>query len=419
MPITNVKKFSREGNGDLSDLVTLGNWTKGIINRQGTNIPEDALLDALNVDITNQGVARSRKGRKKILDGLCHSAFTFNKEIYFCKNSNLCKINKNKVVTTLIENFSSTKVNYLEVAGELYIASSFKTFKITRTGNLEPWGISSPQEPCSIVIGSPNSGIFKKGLYRISYSYLFDSYETGVFPQDTIIDVGHDNFDLTLSCEPSIHSTSAVFYISSINGTQLYEVGTGYEVTVNSIDVMTSMPKIHSEAMPPLENLSFANGRIWGTKDSFIVFSNDRDYRQCNPLLYIGVDNTKIQLFKAVDTGLYIVTELATYFMSVTNPEDVNSMQLTKILPYSGIKGTMFVDTDSNSVGWLSTEGYILGDFTGKVENLTKNTIDFSKNYSEGCSLFRKKDGVVQVLFALNEIGEKSSFQTHSKNNQV
>lgn len=420
MPISNRGRYSPEANGKLSDLVELGKWKQGIINRlDPKDVPNDALLDALNVDFRIDGSVRTREGYQMVENGKCHSVFTFKNNMYFVMNKNFVKMDKNENITVLIQNYTSTKVYYVEVADELYFSTENKTNKINKAGTLEYWGIKSPQEQCSVTVGEQGSGSMKKGKYMINYSYLYGSYETAVHPLSVTIDVPYDNFNLELECFPSSQSTSANFYITPVNGEELFLAKTGYSVTVDEYDRISSFPKQHLDAIIPLENLCFSNGRIWGTKDVNIFFSADRDYRQYNPVMYIGIDNTNIVLFKAVDNGCYVVTEKATYFLQVKNPESIADGQLVKIFDHSAIKGTLFEDNKAKKVGWLSTEGYIIGDHNGQLQNITDGKVDFSKNYKEGCSIRVKKNGIDKIIFSLKQDGEKTDFQTIDINDEV
>ncbi len=417
MPISNRGKYSQESNGKLSDLLTLGKWKQGIVNRiDEYQLPTDALVDALNVDIRQDGSVKSRDGYVKLIEGKCHSVFSFKNKLYYVKDTNFVRVGEDLIEEVLINNYTNSQVYYVEVAGELYFATENYTHKINKFGNLESWGIKSPTDQCEVVVGEEGSGLMKKGRYLVNYSYLYGNYETAIHPLSVVIDVAYDNFNITANCIPSSQSTSANFYISSLNGEELYFAKSGYEVEIDAYDKVSKSPKEISDAIPALENLCFANGRIWGTKGNYLYFSNDRDYRQCNPTLYMGIDGSEIVLMKAVDNGVYVVTKTATYFLQTRNPEDTQNMQLVKIFEHSAIKGTLF--EDDKTVGWLSSEGYIIGDNQGGLKNMSEDKIDFSKNYTEGSSVKIKKNGIDKVIFSLKENGEKSSFQTFDKNNE-
>ncbi len=418
MPITNRGRYSQEANGKLSDLITLGKWKQGVVNRiDPYQVPTDALLDALNLDIRSDGSVRTREGYTNVFSGVCHSITTFNNHMYMVKEKDFIRVDKNMNTEVLIANYTSQKVNYVEVANELYFNSNGKTNKINKFGNVELWGIKSPTEQCTVVVGEEGSGFLKKGKYLINYSYTYGKYETAIHPLSVSVDVPYDNFNIEASCIPSSQSTGANFYISPLNGEELFFAKSGYTVTIDLFDKLSVIPKEHSDAIPPLNNLCFANGRIWGTIGSNIYFSNDRDYRQYNPMLYIGIDGTEIIIFKAVDDGCYVVTEKATYFLATKNPENTEGSQLVKIFEHSAIKGTLF-ELDK-TVGWLSTDGYILGNNQGQLQNLSGEKLDFSKNYTEGTAIKIKKDGIDKVVFSLKQSGEKTALQTFETNDEV
>lgn len=417
MTFTSRKKYNPDNNGALAYLLDLGQWKSGIINRDNEySLRKDGLLDALNVDINNNGSISTRNGYIKVIDGDCHSMYTFKNKIYFVKNGDLCRATNENNIETLQANFSSYKVNYIEVADELYIATKDKTKRINRYENMDLWGTQSPRIQSNVLVGEQGSGSFKKGIYRLNYSYLYGNYESGIYPLDLIIDVPYDDFNLVCECFPSAFSTDALFYISSQNGSELYLAKQGYEVEIDYLDKITKSPKTNSEEIPAWENLTFANGRIYGSVGSNIYFSNDRDYRQHNPVMFIGIDNTNIDLLYAFDTGLIIGTQLGIYFLQLSNPEKITETQLIKLAEDKVVIGTV-VKFNDKTIGFLTDNGYIVADASGKIENKSKEKIDLSKNYSYGSSLYRKINGKEQVIFSLNSNGEKSSMQTYTKNN--
>ncbi len=418
MPITNVSKYSKENNGKLSDLITLGRWKNGIVNiTDKYNVPEDALLDALNVNFTNTGSVSRRDGYKLFLAGNVHSMFEFKDTLYYVKNTDLCKMNSLGTETVLRPNYTTEKVFYVSVGNEIYLSTQDKTNRINSFGNLDYWGVNSPKSECEVLIGQAGSGSLKKGIYRVNYSYMVGNYESSVYPLDTVFEVPYDNFKVDLSCIPTSQSTSAMFYISTMNGENIYACGTGYEVEVSIGINSGKLPKMYGDSIPSWKELCFANGRIWGVKGKYVYFSMDRDYRQYNPALNISIDGTDINLFKAVDNGCYVITDLGTYFLACKNPEDTANMELIKLNNDKVIKGTLF--TDNKVVGWLSTNGYMVADQAGKVENRSKERIDLSKNYSSGSSIMIEKNGIRQVIFSLDKDGEKTIYQSYEKTNDL
>ena len=411
MPFIKGEKFSRDSNGKYSDFVQLS-FKLGIVNKVNAhNLPEGALLDAINVDIDNQGKVKRRKNYKKIISGNCNSLFSDSNGIgYMIKNNVLVKINQN-FTTKVIENGfpPNTKLSYCEVNQEIYYSDSNNTTgKINKHGNYDKWSLDSPQMP-PIVIQTQEDGGLKAGKYLVCYTYLYGTYETGC-SQYNAFTVEKDGSSLFVECFPNSFSTNANIYITPINSEIAGLHSTGYTATISDTNSLKrNIKKEVATGFPALSNLSYSNGRIFGTRDNYIFWTLPLDYRQFEPAKNGLAVDTPILIFVSVQEGFWVVTQTSTYFLK---GNDTESMVLELMLPYGAIKGTLFYDEDKKTVGWLSTNGYIVADGYGKIENLTSNTVDFPKNYINGAALFRKDNGIKQVIFSLVGEGQATSYET-------
>lgn len=414
MPFIDKKKFSSDSNGKYSDFFDLGAFKAGLVNRVNSyDLPKGALLDAINVDIDNSGKIKRRKGYEKLITGKCHSVYGDSKgNGYLVKDGSLLRFNTIDNSTKLIANgFTDNNfISYVEVNHELYYSDGQSiTGKINSSGNHEIWSIRSPQtQP---MVTNSGNGSLKAGTYLIAYTYLYGSYETGVSPH-VQIDIPTDGGGIFVVCGSSSDSTGANIYITALNSQVLQKVATGYTANITSDDNLgKQIKKLSADGIPAMSNLSYNNGRIWGSYANYIYWTLEMDYRQFNPVRNGVAVDSNVVIFAAMQSGCWVVTETTTYWLKGTDP-DSNDLELNPIFPYGAIPGTLFNDEDKQVVGWLSSAGYIQGDAFGKIQNLTAETIDFPKNYKSGAALFKKSRGIKQVVFSLQQTGTDTTFET-------
>lgn len=429
MAYINPIKNSPQNNGIMSGAIQLSQFVKGMNNIiPEMSMGQDSLIDALNVNIQDDGRVATREGQTLAIAGDFHSITSFKGKLYGVKNGTFTKIDKNLVETPLIPQMGNAKLYYVEVNGELYCSSKTNSFKINKYESAEYWSIESPNALPNVSF-TKGIGQIRSGRYIICYTYKYGIYETGYSPfyvLDLPVSVDSNNqpndyYTININCSGSSQSTSANIYISTANGPELFLVGENtYSVVHNNENNLSAdldTEEMNKQGFPALENIGYVNGRIYGTVDNMVYFTLPLDYRQCKPD-NIMIFDSNIKIFCPVSNGYYVVTETKTDFLKGLDPADQSNV-LVPIFPYSAVSGTLFRNPNDNTVGWFSHQGVIVGDQAGQLENISKNKLDFSKNYTSGASLFRQENGLEQVIFSLSEKGEDTNYQVKKVQEQV
>jgi hypothetical protein len=174
-----------------------------------------------------------------------------------------------------------------------------------------------------------------------------------------------------------------------------------------------------------MENICYAFGRIWGSVDSDIYY--------CEPYRFgwFKLSGNKfsfdsyITLIAKTSTGLFIGMEERTIFLLGTEPDQMQEMDAGA----GSVKGSLAYCNNLPDLGsilgtpekgfvdvpvWMTEEGIVAGNSTGKLYNLTKNKIKTSKP-SRGASLYRNLEGVFQFLvsFKRGATGSGKGFSDH------
>lgn len=409
-------------NGAYSDLVTIGNWKNGILNKlPDSSIPLDGLSDAINIELDNDGKAKLRKGTLKVLDGSFSNAFSTKdgKTNLILQNGSLKRLSvlNGNVTSTSVGVSLNKNASFLELNNEIYYSDGSSKGIITSSGK-KIWGYKSPKTKPS-VSATNTGGSLKAGAYHVCYTYLYGKVESSPSPVETVfIEEPYQQKDyggkINISVSSSSGATGVRVYCSNINGSTFYRIsGTtvgdyndlkGAELTFSTLD-----------EIPAMTNLTYYNSRIWGNVNENLYFSDVFNYNFYDPTRgVIGIDGTKINLILSINGGLIVSTQKGIYSLigqSILNEDNgFGNFQLTKIHEFSYVDGTLFKDEDEEIFGFLTINGVLLFDKNGTYQNISQDKVAFPSNYKSGASMFRKQDGIKSVTFSLAQLNGENVY---------
>ncbi len=411
MPISNQEKVQI-----YSDLENYQGWNKGFTNIKSENEidPKTELLDAINIDITDNGKLRLRKGLNRLFQGNVSSMFSFNGLLYGVLDDKFVSFDNSFNYSVIKENINyNLTMKYIELNNELYFSNGVDSGKININGNFEPWLIESPIDAPVLTVST--GGLLPKGRYIVAYSYKFGSYETSISPIQ-IIEITEDNSKIDISCRGYQYATDCVVYAQ--NGEMLYRIGYGFNYTFDNVNQIDGkIPKSEElRGFPVCNNICYHNGRIYGSINEFMFYTEPFDYRQYNPVSNtLNIDNTEILSIMEYLGGLIVCTKKGVYKID----GEINKSALVKLSSAIAVKNTEFEHETKKLFGILTNHGVMLFSDDGQVQNLSENLVDFS-NYENGSSLFRMQDGIVSVVFSLDKTGEDTEYQSKGyKDNRI
>lgn len=413
MPISSNKTDPRTG-GIYSDLENFEGWTGGLNNIQRPNSvpPKTQLTDALNVDFDDLGKPRTRQKLESVKDGNFDGGMAeFQGKLYCTKDSSLIRYTDDTFTTSeFLFNITQPqrKMYFLSIGEKLYFSNGVDYGVFNQNETMDIWGIDSPILPP--VAFATSGGLLPKGVYLIAHSYTYGSYETGVSPI-TSVNITEDNSKIVFSVPQGENAISANIYAQIGETLFLMKKGFSGEITDIVHDQGKLVKSEQSRKFPPLINLAWYKGRVFGTDGNKFYFTNEFDFRQYDPKYNSAtVDNTEIKCLMALDDSLIIATQRAIYKYS-GQPLKFNVEVLFEV---SMIEGTEFKHERKPIQGFLTNAGVFTISSDGNVSNISENSVEFSDNYSDGSAVFRMQDGIISVLFSLKQVGEKSEYENES-----
>lgn len=399
--------------------VKVGGWPAGMNNIQPAYaLPEGALRDAANVDITDSGKLKRRKGFARTYTGVgVHSFWSEGGYNLFAEGNSLKQLNANmSSASTLVSTLTqSVPVSYVLLNDEVYWSNGIVTGKLTRAGANMLWGIPVPAKP----VGTPiTSGGMDAGIYQVAFTFVLASGEEGGSDQSIAVTVPAGGGILLTGLKPPAVAEIASLrvYVTAPNGETEYFYK-DVPASTTSLAIAKSASPGHNlktqgdYPFPPCDMLEYFRGHLFGAKDNVIWHSNPMRYRLCRMAENYIQLATDVTLLKAVPDGIFVSDAQTTYFFVEDNSMlDVTALKVTKgkhfnllpILPYPAIPGTAVKIANSTDIAWFSTRGWVIGSAGGKVQNLTEKHI-MPAVYSSGACGFREQDGVRQLVSSLTK----------------
>jgi hypothetical protein len=288
-------------------------------------------------------------------------------------------------------------LSYEEVENKVYISNPYWQGVFNPSDNsLSSWGV--PQPSGAMLLSG--TGNLPAGTYHVTMTNVSNGELSGNGPIT----------EITLSAEGGIQvlnrPSGALIWITVSDEPIFYLVGAIDKIV--DVPTVEPLPSFMCTPPPPLENLCYAFGRMWGSNGQVLYHSEPYNlgwFRlTANKFSY----DSPITLIARVSSGLFVGTEEATYFLAGKEPSamaqsDAGAGSIRGTLAYcnnlpdlSSVLGTPekgFVDVPV----WLTKEGIVAGNDSGRVFNLTKNRVRMSIP-ARGASLYRNLDGVFHFL---------------------
>jgi len=385
MPEINVSGFSGANNVKAEE---------GFYSKRG--IAEPRVI--LNADVDLSGRLNSRKGKTLhvSLSG-AHSLWAGTSCMLCAAAGRLYRISQGGAVNVGAIAGPKSQLSYVEAEGKVYISNGYWQGAFDPTTNaVLSWGVAAPPGPMLLSA----SGNLPAGTYHVCMTNVSIGELSGNGPISQI----------TLSAEGGIQilnrPAGALVWVTDSDEYMFYLVGA--VDTVVDVPTVEPLPSFLCSPPPYLENLCYAFGRIWGSSGCDVYYSQPFRlgwFRLASNVFHFG---SPVTLIAKVATGLFIGMEDRTRFLAGTEPDQMQEMDAGE----GSIKGTLAYCNNLPDLGsvlgtpekgfndvpvWLTTEGIVAGNASGRLFNLTKNKIKMGVPES-GASLYRNFEGVFQFL---------------------
>ena len=392
---------------DISGFSGANNVDERFVSQKGVVSPHIIL----NADADQTGKLSIRKGKTLYINKSGAHSLWSGSCMLFAAAGKLYRVSSGQAAEITSIDGPQYPLSYAEADGSVYISNPYWQGIFDPIANsVATWGVSLPPGPMLLA----GSGNLPAGTYHVAMTNVVNGEIGGNGPIT----------QFTLTAEGGIQvlnrPSGALVWVTDSNEGVFYRVG----ATNLVIDVPTVEPLPSFMCSPPpfLVNLCYAFGRMWGSSGNTVYYSEPFKPAWFKPQSNRFDFGSKVTVIAKVSTGLFVGTKEKTVFLAGTEPDkmqlsDAGAGSIMGTLSYcnnlpdlGSVLGTPekgFVDVPV----WMTVEGIVAGNISGKLFNLTKNKLKTGIP-SRGASLYRNLEGVFQYLasFTTGATGSGAGF---------
>jgi hypothetical protein len=353
----------------------------------------------LNADIDLVGRLNARKGKTLFLTlAGAHSLWSCPSCMLCAAGNTFYRIKQGaKVTLGTISGPAGTPLSYAEAEGKVYASNPYWCGVYDPAANtLSSWGVSLPPGPMLL----SGTGNLPAGVYHVCMTNVSGTDISGNGP---IVKI-----ELTATGGIQIlnRPSGALVWATEANESVFYRVGAVSQIV--DIPAVEPLPTFLCSPPPNLDNLCYAFGRMWGSSGSTVYYSEPFKLGLFRLNVNKFTFDSPITLIAKVSTGLYVGMESRTVFLAGVVPKDMQQIDAGS----GSIPGTLVYCDNMPELGWtlgtesknftdvpvwLTDDGVVVGNATGKLFNITKNKLKTGIPV-RGASLYRNLEGITQFL---------------------
>jgi hypothetical protein len=352
----------------------------------------------LNADAGVSGDLQKRQGKSLFIDlPGAHSLWAGRTCMLCMADGVLYRIFSRQAVEVGRLSGPDVPVAYEEAEDRVYIANQYNTGIYNPVSNdLDPWGINVPDGPILLA----DDGGLPAGVYRVTMTALSGGEISGNGPVA----------EIELAEEGGIgilnRPANCLVWVTDANEPIFYLAGDVDVVT--DIPTHEPLPSFMCSPPPPMTQLCYAFGRMWGADGDRLIYSEPFLLSLFKPTTNYFQMDAEITVIAKVPTGLFVGTRKSTQFLAGTVPDgmqqsDAGAPSIPGTLAYANnlpelgdVLGTPekgYVDVPV----WRTTEGIVAGNAAGRLFNLTKTKLQMGVP-ARGASLYRTMGGIFQYI---------------------
>lgn len=378
----------------------------------GYAMPDGTVRDATNLDVTNEGVLRTRQGYAStpIAAGVrCHSlygapAFMLHADGDALKRTTAAGTD---VVATVQP---AQPIAYAMLpSGNVAWSDGASIGQVGAFGPTAGLCLPSPGSPA---LTAAAGGQLKAGRYLVAVTWVALSGEESPpsLPVDVLIS---DWQGIALSSIPSAAPTGAAglrIYCSHPDEPELFEsalIGAGS--TAARIDAPPGgrqLETLFEAAFPACSVLAFAAGRLLGIRGNLFLWSEPFRpgvWRPAQNFIQLAQPGS---LIAPTQDGVYVGTlakDGSGEVIFLAGFDFAKSAYLP-VTPYGAYPGTLVDMPHTMQMGWASPQGFVIADNGGQVTNISFDKVAFPPALRGG-SMVREENGIRQIVTGLAPSG--------------
>lgn len=366
------------------------------INTSGGNGKNPTVI--LNADNTQTGKLKIRDGQTKVVSLTDPHSLWACKDVMFCVSQGvLYKIVQGAAVAVGNVFGPKSRMYYAEADGKVYLSNRYwnGAYNIS-TGVLGPWGVSLPEQP----VLSVGFGSLPEGTYHVTFTVTENGEISGNGP---IASIELSNGEgISISNVPP----GGTVWVTDPNGAIFQNAGSRSNIA--ALLSVEPLPTFMCSPPPFMENLCYAFGRIWGSVGGDLFYTEPHMPGLVNLNQNVFQFDQTVTMICKVPTGLFVGMDNKTVFLAGTDPKDMRQMDAGA----GAVRNTLSYCNNLRELGdilgtnekvhvdvpvWLSQEGIVAGNASGRLFNLTNNKVRMAPP-TAGAGMYRDKNGMFQYL---------------------
>lgn len=364
------------------------------------------LRTAVNVDLTQAGTIRRRKGTAQAIAGSdCHSLFAFRDDAFFVDYDELNRIDPETLTATAVDGGYMTprrRASYSVLPDGSTLVTNGAQFYRVVGDDAFAYPIPLPPydpEPVYSAVGSLKSGV--------TYQFLFVLMDDGGVEGGSTIPVA-----FTMPADggvqfpvPTVTGYTVQIYMTPANGADFFAVD---PMVVSGIASITLPPtagrRCRTKLLAPIPTgiiVRNNNGRVFTAAGSMLYYSEPYLPGLYNPLKGFIPFPADITMVEVCGDGLYVSADQTYWFGG-----DIASAEMVPVLPYRAITGAASTVNNTTDIWWMSERGMVVANEQGNAKNVQEKDVAVQPGVS-GAALYREQDGVRQLIASV--FGDRST----------
>ena len=380
-------------------------------------IPDGAVRDATNLDVTDQGVLRTRRGyaAAPIAAGVrCHSLYGGPGFLLHADGASLKRTTAAGTEAVAVVQPAEPIAYATLPDGTVVWSDGGSIGKAGAAGASAALGLPAPGAP---LLAPAAGGLLKAGRYVVAVTWVSLLGEDS--PPSLPVDVQiQDGQGIELSGIPATPPAGAVglrVYCSHTNEAELFEAALlGAGATTARVDTPPggrALETLFEASFPACSVLAFAAGRLLGIRGNLFIWSEPFRpgvWRPSQNFIQLAQPGSMIA---PTQDGVYVGTlgqdgSGEVTFLAGFDYEKAGYLPVT---PYGAYPGTLVDMPHTMQMGWASPQGFVIADNGGQVQNLSFDKVAFPVA-RRGGSLVRELDGIRQIVTGLSGAGDANRF---------
>lgn len=357
----------------------------------GNRSTSDYVLDALDVYFSDSGHISRAAGVTTITTDLAgaHSIWSDALRTLYVQDAELHRIDSFSTFahTKLIDLTTNAAMSYVSFNDEVWLSNGIDKWRLSSTDVVSPWAMATPSAPTAATI----AGALPEGKYQIAISYVNAAYEESGLTASISHELTATGGIRVTIPTGVLGATHVRVYVSNTNGNVL-TLHASPACGTTTVDVTARVegatPTTQFLEPLPAGKLALDNGRLISYAGAMLCYSEPYLFGLYDPSKNFIPFADTVSVVVPAQNGRYIAAGQTYWFpgldIAATDP-------VVDLLPYGAIPGTAFVRPDNKTVGWMSTQGVIVGDTQGQAKNIQSEALllDYTANTTGACTVRR------------------------------